>query len=358
MVQEDQNEVSEYPKLYTLHSQKGGVGKTSIALAVAGLENILRNKKVVVIDADMTGASLIDIFPENENKNIKYFNDLLLAEPHEFADYTQIYSNPDQTILKEDKNVLQPFLQQEQIDNLSVDYIPASPILKDILKVVPLISQEDHLHFFRHRLEDIIATLWKYFEVIIIDNPPGLYGISKASLDMVIDEAIRRNPTRLDRICFGHNSNFDNKAINMKSIFISTPDIQDYKALLPSFSWFLLKNKCVKTKEIPNTLEKIFVVFNKARSHKTGARFDSLLVLQDIFNKSKAFPDKRELNKDISKSLYERSKSTGALASEYVSDFRMEEILKTIPRLKASNNIRKGIEKWCEQIGKSLGIIK
>lgn len=352
------NEVSEYPRLYTLHSQKGGVGKTSIALATAGLENILNDKKVVIIDADMTGASLIDIFPTEQDKDIKYFNDLLLAEPHDFASYTPICSKSGQTTQKEDKDVLQLFLRNVQIDELSVDYIPASPILKDILKVVPLISQEDHLHFFKHRLEDIITTLWKDFEVIIIDNPPGLYGISKSSLDMVIDEAIKRNPTRLDRIRFGHNSSLDNKSINMKSIFVSTPDIQDYKALLPSFSWFLMNNKCIKPDEIPNTLEKVFVVFNKSRSHKKGARFDSLLVLQDIFDKSKAFPDNRELNKDISNSLYDRSKRTGALASEYVSDFRMEEILKTIPRLKSSNNIRKGIEKWCEQVGKSLGIIK
>jgi hypothetical protein len=70
----------------------------------------------------------------------------------------------------------------------------------------------------------------------------------------------------------------------------------------------------------------------------------------------------REFNKDISDFLKEKSKDTGALACEYIQGFSMEEILKTIPSLKISmettGDIRKGIEKWCEQIGRSLGIIK
>jgi hypothetical protein len=33
-----------YPKIYSIHSQKGGVGKTSIALAIAGWGNSIRRR--------------------------------------------------------------------------------------------------------------------------------------------------------------------------------------------------------------------------------------------------------------------------------------------------------------------------
>lgn len=50
-----------FPRLYTIHSQKGGVGKTSIAIAIAGFAAIIHQKKALIIDADMTGVSLFDM---------------------------------------------------------------------------------------------------------------------------------------------------------------------------------------------------------------------------------------------------------------------------------------------------------
>lgn len=358
MVDKNNNEVSVYPRLYTLHSQKGGVGKTSIALAIAGIENILNNKKVVIIDADMTGASLIDIYPEEQNENIEYFNDLLLAGPNDFADYTPICSRSDKTSPKADKNVLQSFRQNLEINKLSVDYIPASPLLKDILKVVPLISQEDHLHFFRHRLEDIITTLWTYFEVIIIDNPPGLYGISKASLDIVIDEtkSTPSTPTRLDKIHFGQNSSSDNKAINMKSTIISTPDPHDYRAILPSFSWYLLKKKDLDPEKISKNLNKLSILINKANPHKHGARIDPAFILEQIFTNIQSFSDGRDFHKKIHEYFYDKAKNTGAFACMHVNNFRMRDILQTISTLNTDTPKVGPIQEWCTQIDESIDI--
>jgi hypothetical protein len=70
-----------YPRIYTIHSQKGGVGKTSIALALAGMTGA-RGKKTLIIDADMTGASVADV-PGMEcesGPNSKRFNELILAK--------------------------------------------------------------------------------------------------------------------------------------------------------------------------------------------------------------------------------------------------------------------------------------
>jgi hypothetical protein len=44
--------------IYSIHSQKGGVGKTSVALALASIMAKGYNKKVLIVDADMTGTSI------------------------------------------------------------------------------------------------------------------------------------------------------------------------------------------------------------------------------------------------------------------------------------------------------------
>ncbi len=59
-----------YPKIYSIHSQKGGVGKTSIALAIAGFEAVFNNKKVLLIDADLTGTSIKEIVKSKKNKSL------------------------------------------------------------------------------------------------------------------------------------------------------------------------------------------------------------------------------------------------------------------------------------------------
>ena len=43
------NKKVQSPKIFTLHSQKGGVGKTSIALAIAGLSAFNNNNKTVTL---------------------------------------------------------------------------------------------------------------------------------------------------------------------------------------------------------------------------------------------------------------------------------------------------------------------
>ncbi len=49
---------NEPKKLITIHSIKGGVGKTSIALCIAALER-QRKRRAILVDLDLTGTSLI-----------------------------------------------------------------------------------------------------------------------------------------------------------------------------------------------------------------------------------------------------------------------------------------------------------
>lgn len=160
-----------FPRIYTLHSQKGGVGKTSIAIAIAGLAAIHYDKMTLIIDADFTGTSFLDIPDMIKVDKKEYFNDFMLAKPSEFEKYTPITSGKTNEKIKETRK---KFCWNVPDGDGKIFCMPGSALVKDMKKIIPLISQEDHLRFFRHRLEDILVTATMAgFEVIIIDHSPG-----------------------------------------------------------------------------------------------------------------------------------------------------------------------------------------
>ncbi len=83
------DEVTEF-RLYTLHSQKGGVGKTSLAIAIAGLERAFRGARTLLVDADLTGTCIGDALRKDpaELRPKRWLNDLLLADPDVFTELT------------------------------------------------------------------------------------------------------------------------------------------------------------------------------------------------------------------------------------------------------------------------------
>jgi len=237
----------------------------------------------------------------------------------------------------------------------------------------PLISQEDHLHFFRMRLEDIIIqAIRNDFEVVIIDHPPGLFGISTASFIMMLKN------TRLNKlyrtVC---KKGASNESLNLQAILITTPDPVDYKALLPSLSWILEKN------EIPiseNILKgKVNLMLNKAvitsgafnngfnNGFNHSGVFDPVFALNVILNnvkeftnsKKKCLSDTREVNPELIKSLEDRAKEIGALACKYIERFDMRKIFESLESLKSKKGKEVSpatMQDWCVQIGKSLGL--
>ena len=97
----DQNNSRKFPRIYTLHSQKGGVGKTSIAIAIAGLAAFHNDKMTLIIDADFTGTSFLDIPDMIVDDKKEYFNDFILAKPSKFEEYTPITSGETNEKIKQ-----------------------------------------------------------------------------------------------------------------------------------------------------------------------------------------------------------------------------------------------------------------
>ncbi len=328
---------STHSQVYTIHSQKGGVGKTSVAIAIAGFAWILHRKKALIVDADLTGTSLADLPNWSRKAPCRYFNDLILAKPPAFARYTSI---PSVSSRSKSRSQMAEFYH-EVPDHGGIHYMPASPVLDDVLRIVPLISQENLLHFFRDRLEDIIRTaVGDDFGVIIIDHPPGLFGLSTASLDIVLKTEKNRAGVLADSID-GH------------ALLLTSPDPADYRALVPSL-WRILEKHEVRDLGSLN----IDVILNEAR-HGSRERFDPPLAYRGLLKNIGEFPDKRVVDPKLIKYLKDRAKRIGALACQHVLDFSMAKILDTVQSLQSSGGKEyAGMKGWCRQLAKGLNLWK
>jgi hypothetical protein len=355
-----------FPRIYTLHSQKGGVGKTSIALAIAGFAAFHNDKKALIIDADLTGTSLLDIPRMVGNDDKPYFNNLILAKPSEFEKHTPIIS--DQAKEKAAESMSRLCWNIPKGDG-KIFCMPGSPLAKDMQEIVPLISQEDHLKFFRHRLEDVLVTATLAdFEVIIVDHSPGLLGLSKSSLLMVIDQAVSHyskeqhpyGPTRLDRLYRAAATDTEPGRMTAYTILVSTFDPVDYRILAPSFS-FILKEE-LEGKKAQNFVDalpgRVDMIFNKAPVH-LKPDFDAVDEIPKILEEIRSLPDRQNVHERLIDYFDARVKKVGADAAEYVVEFEMARVLDAVRNLKTKQEPEyAGWENWCKHVGKSVRLYK
>ncbi len=303
--QEQKTEV----KIYTIHSQKGGVGKTSVALAKAGWVALKEDKRTLIIDGDITGTSLVDIFIKGKN-SVRYFNELLLSDPLVFRQYE-----------KEPKRVETDFCMP--VDNhKKIFFMPSSSIFEDLKIIVALISQEERLHFFRSRMRDILELLVQNnFEMLIIDTPPGLYGMSQAMREIKFNE-IRKYKFK------------------KQSIFVTSPDKPDYRALFSTLSQIYLT---IREEAREEWLKMNSIIFNKFSSAGAEPAFKLTEILSDL----KSLQEKRKVEEKI----LDKIKDTASLAAE----FDIEQILETVNHLINSPDSREHptpFQKWCLEIEK------
>lgn len=364
MKNKSQPKKEKYPKIYSMHSQKGGVGKTSIAIAIAGLEAIFNGKKVLLIDADLTGTSIKDILVRKDERDpYKYINNVILAAPDDFVDYTSIISKGTK---KKSSNLsgLHDFYYESEIDP-KIFFSPSSPDYNDVLEIIPLISQEDYLHFFRHRIEDIIVTaINDGFEVIILDLSPGIHGLSKNICDMMFEQIIKREgenteDTRLKSLFNSSHLNHG-KTIEPHVVFVTTSDKPDYRALIPLFCDYIQqtheKENSFKYDELQGFVD---IIFNRIKSKEVES-IDPPIVMGKILDDLEGNfinESERKNLKDVIKLLRERAKKLGAVSCNNIPAFEMEKILLTIKNLYTSELGDKGAEaKWCINISKTLNI--
>jgi len=289
-------------EVVSIHSQKGGVGKTSVALAKAAWSAFKDSRKTLIIDGDVTGTSLADLFTLQDE--FYYLNTLLLADPRIFKQYRE---SPQDVVA----NFCSPVAE---CDNIY--FMPSSPILEDIKVIVSLISQEDKLHFFKNRMKCILEILADRFETIIIDTPPGVYGMSKAIFELEVVDSDKRKYAK-------------------QSIFLTSSDKVDYRALFLSLSKIYLDMR----KEERDVLYLFFNKFTAAASR------NPVFKLSEITEDLKALLEKRGESNEILEKV--------RLTFPFAEDFNMERILSTVKKLANSTGDAQGLgqfEKWCLSI--------
>ena len=293
-------------EVVSIHSQKGGVGKTSVALAKAAWSAFKDSRKTLIIDGDVTGTSLVDLFSLKDKPH--YLNALLLADPRIFKQYRK---NPDEVVT----NYCSPV---DGCDNIF--FIPSSPILDDIKVIVSLISQEDKLHFFKSRMKCILEILGDRFETIIIDTPPGIYGMSKAIFDLEIND----------------------EKYEKQSFFLTSLDKVDYRALFSLLSKIYLN----MPKESRSSF---YIFFNKLT---TGMSRNPVFRLKEISEDLKLLLKERAGNDEILEKI--------RVTFPFANDFDMERILSTTRKLIIPVGDGQGLsefERWClsmRDIGKDV----
>lgn len=303
-----------YPRIYTIHSRKGGVGKTSIALALAGISGA-RGKKTLIIDADMTGASIADV-PGMEcepGRNSKRFNELILEKPNKFMQLTSIWPAPKGN--KPTKLELQ--FCRKMSGHESVYFIPSSAGGADVETIVPLISQEDHLHFFRHRIEDILAVAIRSgFETIILDHSPGLFGLSKSTLEMSLEWGLPQDKVNHRLRCL---LNGKSPEPSLQAVLVSSFEPHDFKAVLASFQHVL--KRIILTHNIrkdiihDSFLHRFRIVFNKARQIS-----DSIKEIEKILTKT------NDMDSDLKQMIREHETEYGSTLAPFIEGFEMGDI--------------------------------
>ena len=126
----------------TISSQKGGVGKTTISINIAGVLSEI-GKKILLVDVD-SQCNLSDTFLQNTNNNKKSVFDLIVDEN------TQI----EETICKTEFHL--------------IDVISSSPIMSSIDKILAYEYDAQYI------LQEKLIHIKDKYDFIIIDCPPSL----------------------------------------------------------------------------------------------------------------------------------------------------------------------------------------
>ena len=330
-------------RVFSFHSVKGGVGKSSLSLASSIFAGEFKKESTLLVDGDLTGTSLLDCFPQQSRA----------TDPLQFDDF--LFASPDRylKIIRLPKLTFQPI---PEVNN--VDFFPGHTDLKSVKLAVPFLAQEWHLNFLEERLNDLVEWALKVgYKNIIFDFPPGLFGLSLAGVKMQLN--------------FLKNSQKASRGVFPVPIFVSSSESVDFIALFRMLSDLILEIISEREQE-SETTGNFFkcisfflrIAFNKFRFSKKAGKGDPAIALgKEIIPKLEEWaysPNQEErcrndniinqrrdkLRRILVKSFDRKTKEASFSPLNQVDDFSLERI---IPEMKRMLNIFEDNPNFFEQ---------
>lgn len=238
-------------KTIAIHSHKGGVGKTTLSLALA-MHSASKGDKVCVLDFDFIGCGMADLF-KVETHMLQYVEEYFVSQTA--GDF-------------EIDGILIPYVQENTslsiILNQGKGLLPGKPEKRleehmNVLRRGELIYGEirEKTGFLLRTLED------KGYRAVIIDCSPGLGYESATVTDLADLNVYLSTPNRSD--CFGLLKEANRKRLDRRKSFLVLnrvePEIFDLKAF-----WMELKNDVVVKKESRDLIGQLRI-FGKDEDH-------------------------------------------------------------------------------------------
>ncbi|HVX90316.1 MAG TPA: P-loop NTPase [Candidatus Paceibacterota bacterium] len=269
----------------SFHSVKGGVGKSTLSWLAA--TELARRHATLLVDMDLTGTSLADVFPlcapvlqakngkldlqhepggtfHNHNqsaemiehraaepdpvgRHVPFLNDDFLTEGDRFDASRDVDPRCIAWQVETDDEAVRK--------NLRV--IPSSALPNDLGRILPVIYDELYAGFLEARLEWFLARLLQKsdFRHVVFDSPPTVPGLSSALLSLAM-----RLPQQIGLTGAGWGDT-PNPLREFSTVWtpvlVVTPDLQDLRA---TERWLTGRDKA--------EIGRIIVAVNKARSNE------------------------------------------------------------------------------------------
>lgn len=243
--------------VYSFHSVKGGVGKSTLSLQVALYLAQVRGIPTTLVDMDIMGTSLADGLPLlapcwPESKASEPLD--LQSPPREGALHsrarTRWLMDHERRQLMDDqrKPVGVPFLNDYflhategwdgktdipvaslawrlQGASAKLQILPSSGLPEDLEQILPTVLNEHYSGFLQSRLVSLLATLAnthgpKEDAAVVLDTPPTIPGISRAVLGLAL---------RLGTAGADAPPPLANVSIQARSFLVTTMDMQDLR---------------------------------------------------------------------------------------------------------------------------------
>lgn len=163
------------PNIISVHSYKGGVGKTTIALSIAAelASHEAQRRKVCLIDFDFAGPSIEFIFLSQLTLHAGKWKKPKLFLPHWFMPNIGSPSADTEDI---DNYICRPprTIHQQKFLRAAIDLILCPPTAQSMISMEYAYQSERYEKIIWERIKDLIYELGeKGYTHIVIDNAPG-----------------------------------------------------------------------------------------------------------------------------------------------------------------------------------------